>query len=135
MNKTAIGAVMMAVLSFAACNSSNDGGGGGDDVAGVDKGKLMSSLTTAEQSALCDWYAAQVGGYGAADSCAMVGISAPLDLADCLSGFPSCGVTVGSMTDCYTKIINAETMCTEAANMAALVSTECQAAAEAGCFD
>jgi hypothetical protein len=133
MNRAGIGAMVIAVLALSACGSSDDGDRGGQLVAGVDRGKLVSSLTTSEKTALCDWYAPQVGGYGAADACDLVGISAPDDLADCLSGFPDCAVKVGDLADCFTKIIDAETACTEAANMAAITSSVCATAAP--CFN
>jgi hypothetical protein len=132
MLRTAVVGIVIVFASVAACSSDDDGDGGGGTTAGVDRTKLVSGLTTEEKTALCDWYAPQVGGYGAADACELVGISAPDDVADCLYGFPVCSVKVGDLVDCFTKIINAETTCTEAANMAAVTSSVCAKAAP--CF-
>ena len=87
-------------------------GSSGTTVAGVSRSKTVSSLTTAEKTALCDWYAPQVGGYGAAATCSMALIGAPADQASCLADFPTCSATVGNLADCFAKVGAAQMTCT-----------------------
>jgi hypothetical protein len=94
-------------------------GSNGSTVAGVSRTKTVSSLTTSEKTALCDWYAPQVGGYGAAATCSMALIGAPADQAACLADFPNCSATVGNLADCFTKVIQAQTACTNVQGAAA----------------
>jgi hypothetical protein len=130
MFKTMTGAALIAALSLAgAC--SDDGGGDGA-VAGVDRAKPTSSLTNDERTALCNWVAPQLGGYGAAAKCELIPLSAPADLADCFDGFPDCDVPVGTVADCYSKIIEAVNACTQAAYDSARTSTVCLTSAS--CF-
>lgn len=130
MTRAVIGTTLVAVLSIVAC--SDDGGNGGASVAGVDRSKSIASLTDDEKTALCNWIAPQLGGYGAAQQCELVPISAPADVADCLSGFPSCSVPVGTLADCYGKIVDAVNACTQSAYDAARTSTVCLSSAS--CF-
>jgi pilus assembly protein FimV len=94
-------------------------GSGGNTVAGVSRSKTVSSLTTAEKTALCDWYAPQVGGYGAAATCSMALIGAPADQASCLADFPTCSATVGNLADCFAKVGAAQMTCTNVQGTAA----------------
>jgi hypothetical protein len=108
----------------------NPGTGGSDpnSVSGVSRSKTVSSLTTAEKTMLCDWTAAQFGGYGAPSTCSMALISAPANQADCLASFPTCDATVGNLADCFTKVIAAQTACTNV-QLAAVTTPACVSAA------
>jgi hypothetical protein len=128
-------AVLIAALLAGACSDDKGGGTGeemGGFVAGVDRSKSISSLSDDDKTALCNWVAPQLGGYGAADPCALVPLGAPADLADCLSGFPACDVPVGTLADCYSRVIDAVNACTQSAYDAARTSTVCLSSAS--CF-
>jgi pilus assembly protein FimV len=101
-----------AAGSPGAAGSTGAAGDSGNTVAGVSRTKTVSSLTASEKTALCDWYAPQVGGYGAAPTCSMALISAPASQAACLADFPACTATVGNLADCFTRVIQAQTACT-----------------------
>jgi hypothetical protein len=124
-------AVVFVMLGTAACGGSSGGGGPG----GVDRSKQVSAVTAADKEMLCDWFAAQVGGYGAASTCAEGFISAPPDKAECTTDFPVCAITVGSLQDCMEMILDAQAVCTEASLMAAQTNANCQAVYAAGCFN
>jgi hypothetical protein len=95
-----------------AAGNSGAAGSNGNTVAGVSRSKTVSTLTTAEKMALCDWYAPQVGGYGAPATCSMALIGAPADQASCLADFPTCSATVGNLADCFAKVGAAQMTCT-----------------------
>jgi hypothetical protein len=121
---------MLAMLG-AACGGSSGGGGPG----GVDRAKQVTAVTTADKEAMCDWFVAMVGGYGAAPTCADAYFVAPADRTDCTTEFPVCAVTIGTLQDCMEMILDAQAVCTEAALTAAMANANCQAVGAAGCFD
>jgi hypothetical protein len=100
----------------------------------VDSTKQVSAASDAEKGALCDWFVAMVGGYGAAATCGSAQLMAPPDKATCMSDFPTCDVTVGVFQDCVQRMVSAQTACTQEAEAAAAASTSCQAVGAAGCF-
>jgi hypothetical protein len=108
----------------------NPGAGGSDPngIAGVSRSKSVSSLTTAEKAMLCDWTAAKFGGYGVPTTCTMALISAPANQSACLADFPTCDATVGSLADCFTAVIAAQTACTNV-QLAAATTPACFSAA------
>jgi hypothetical protein len=110
-------------------NPGAAGNTGANTVAGVSRTKMVSTLNDTEKAALCDWYAPQVGGYGTAPTCSMALISAPASQSACLADFPTCTATVGNLADCFTKVIQAQTACTNVTGAA--VSTPACASASA----
>jgi hypothetical protein len=128
--RTAVTLVMLGA-GAAACGGSGGGGGPG----GVDRAKQVSAVTAADRELLCDWFAAQVGGYGAAPTCAQSFITAPPSKTECTTDFPVCAVTVGSLQDCMETILDAQAVCTEASLTAAMADANCQTVGAAGCFD
>jgi len=127
MKKRAVLAAALTVMA-AACE-----GGSGSGPAGVDRSKQVSAVSDADKSALCDWFAPMVGGYGAAAPCTLGGVSAPPDKATCVAEFPVCAVSVGQFQDCIVAIIAAQNTCTNDALAMAAAKPECAAAA--GCFN
>jgi hypothetical protein len=113
--------------SIGAAGQSGAAGSGGDTVAGVSRAKSVATLTTAEKMALCDWYAPQVGGYGAATTCSMALIGAPANQASCLADFPTCTATVGNLADCFGKVGAAQMTCTNV-SLTAATTPACVAA-------
>jgi hypothetical protein len=110
-------------------------GGNGNGPPGVDRSKPVSSVTDADKSALCDWFAPMVGGYGAVPACAEWLISAPPDKATCLADFPVCAVTIGTFEDCVVAIVAAQSVCTPDALAAVMMRADCAAVGAGGCFD
>jgi len=133
MKRLATKAAMMAMM-MAACGGGG-GGGPGNGPSGVDRSKQVSAVTDAEKSSLCDWYAPMFGGYGTTPACTNWLISAPPDLATCLSGFPACAVSIGQFEDCVVAIAAAQNVCTPQALDDVLVRPDCQAVGAAHCFD
>lgn len=88
------------------------GGGGGSSVVctdasapDVDPATKMIDLTPAQKAAYCDWWACQVGGYGAQLTCSS-GPAVTVDgsQAECVSKAPtsaSCQATLGDEIDCF----------------------------------
>jgi hypothetical protein len=124
-------AVVLAAMT-AACGGGGSGGGNGP--TGADRSKQISSVTDADKSAFCDWFAPMVGGYGTAPTCADWILSAPPDKADCMTHFPVCAVTVGELEDCVVAIVAAQSACTQQALANASARPDCQAVGAAGCF-
>ena len=122
-----------AVL-LVAMGCGGGGGGGAPGPAGVSSSEPISAASDADKGALCDWYAAMVGGYGAPATCAMAQITAPPDKATCVSDFPVCSVTVAEFEDCVERLISAQNVCTQDALNAAGTASSCQAVGTAGCF-
>jgi hypothetical protein len=111
------------------------GCGGGSSGSGVDGTKQVSALDATDKKGVCDWFAAQVGGYGSTTTCSMAQLMAPVDQADCLSSFPVCAVTVATFESCVSKILTAQKTCTDPAITDARNSTDCQAVNTAACFN
>jgi hypothetical protein len=101
----------------------------------VSGSKQVSTVTDAEKVTLCDWFVGMVGGYGAPSTCADAVIMAPPDMANCLTTFPVCTVTVSQFEDCVTRLVSAQNTCTPAALTAAEAASSCQAVGVAGCFN
>lgn len=94
--------LLAAIVGACACSSSPSG-------PNVDSAKLLVALSASEQNALCDWKAAQYGGYSKAISCGG-GVAAsqrgPADQSTCVSSLPhqasapSCPAKVGQFEVC-----------------------------------
>lgn len=109
------------------------GGGGGS--SGVSGSKAVSTINDSEKGMLCDWFAGQVGGYGAVDACPTFGLEAPPSKETCVAEFPVCAVTVAQFEDCVQTILAAEATCTTDAFTTAQMNANCQAVGAAGCFE
>jgi hypothetical protein len=107
-------------------------GGGSGGRSGVGSTRPVNALTPDERNQVCDWFAAQMGGYGS-DPCPTLGLGAPLTQADCVAAFPTCSVPVGQLEACVVRLIEVESACTSAAESAAVMSMDCQTVA-APCF-
>src|SRR5262245_37984486 len=106
-------AMVAAVLAAAATACGGGGSSGTGGPAGVDRARLASAVTDEDKSALCDWFAPMVGGYGAAHPCQDAYLTAPPDKATCVAEFPPCtgNVTVGQFEDCVVAIVAAQDQC------------------------
>jgi len=131
MTRLATVTAALAMVTMA-CGSSSNGGNTGP--TGVDRSKQISTVTEDDKSALCDWFAPMVGGYGTTPACADALLEAPPDKATCLTDFPSCAVTIGQFEDCVVAIVAAQNTCTEASLTAVMARPDCQAVGAAGCF-
>jgi hypothetical protein len=60
-------ALLVAALSACAGKSEDSSGGGSD--SGLDSGQRVAELNESEIAELCDWTAAQLGGYGVEHEC------------------------------------------------------------------
>lgn len=109
-----------AAWAGAACSDSSatTGGapleGGTDDAialteggvdAGIDPSKRLADLTPAERAMLCDWTAAQFGGYGRTVNCAAgLDVTSHKSQSDCVAFMAetgvSCSATVGDHETC-----------------------------------
>jgi hypothetical protein len=134
MMRIAMTAVALAVLT-AACGGCTVSSGNGNGPPGVDRSKPVSSVTEADKSALCDWFAPMVGGYGSVSACAEGFLTAPPDKATCLADFPVCAVTIGVFEDCVVAIVAAQNACTPDALTAVMMRADCAAVGAGGCFD
>jgi hypothetical protein len=109
-------------LAGFSCGSSNggaaDGGGGGSGgsggavgtSSGLPRASTLGSLTSAQDSTLCDWENAKQGGYGRSVSCPD-GSEDDTDLsqASCVASVPGFAtgcpsLTVGDVEDCANAI-------------------------------
>lgn len=73
--------------------------------SGVDTSKSLSSLSSAEKNALCDWIAQEFGGYDSRGVCAdsaTGGLQGPTNQSGCVDLLPpaSCPATVGQFQSC-----------------------------------
>jgi hypothetical protein len=113
-------AMAMAVAGALGCSDSSggpDGGGGrGGGAAGtggggtggsmtstgVEGSKRLDSLTTAEKQMVCDWAAAQFGGYGKVMDCGGgLTLTADANQAECVAGAPTnCAMTISEYEVC-----------------------------------
>jgi hypothetical protein len=82
------------------------GAGGAPATSGVTGTKRIDSLTTAEKQKICDFAAAQFGGYGKTIDCGGgTTLSADPDQASCVAGAPtSCAVTVSEYETCLHSV-------------------------------
>jgi hypothetical protein len=126
----ATGLILAAVLASVGC-----GGGGSSGSTGLDGTKQISAANDADKASLCDWFAAQVGGYGSTPACADALLKAPPSKDDCLATFPSCAVTVADFQSCIEMVVSAQAACTQDALAAAQADANCQMVANAGCFN
>jgi hypothetical protein len=139
-------AAAAAVCLLLACGSGGGGGGGGSGGqgggsgpggsgdgggrrSGVDGTRNVTSLTDAEKTMVCNWFADLLGGYGAADACDAVAISAPPSRVACLARFPSCDARVAVLESCFGMVVEAEQSCSAAAQATAAMSPDCMVAA------
>jgi hypothetical protein len=91
-------------LAATACSSSSGGG------PNLNASMPLVDLSSSDQKTLCDWWAAQYGGYGKSKSCGggpiVMQDPGPVDQATCVAGLPqkstssTCGATVGNRTGC-----------------------------------
>lgn len=114
---------VLLVCSVVGCGSS--GGSGGPGASGVDSSKPLSALTADEKGKLCDWNAAQAGGYGKTMTCSD-GTDASNDAnqAECVADIPSCSATVGQFETCTMAVVTVS-LCDQIAKI--LTATECKA--------
>jgi len=132
MKRLATVAAALAVLTLG-CGGGGSGGTSGP--TGVDRSQQVSAVSDTDKGALCDWFAPMVGGYGTTPACADYILEAPPDKATCLVDFPNCAVTVGQFEDCVVAIVAAQNACTPQALTAIYGRADCQAVANAGCFN
>jgi hypothetical protein len=129
--------MVAAVLAAAATACGGGGSGGTDGPAGVDRSRLASAVTEEDKSALCDWFAPMVGGYGATHPCEDAFITAPPDKATCVAEFPPCtgSVTIGQFEDCIVALVAGQNECTTQSLAQVQTRADCQAVAAGGCFN
>jgi hypothetical protein len=117
--------VLSALLMFSVVGCGGGGGSSGPGASGVESSKPLSALSADEKGKLCDWNAAQAGGYGKTMSCSD-GTDASNDAnqAECVADVPSCSATVAQFEAC-TKAAVTVPLCDQIAKI--LTASECQA--------
>ncbi|HMF40293.1 MAG TPA: hypothetical protein VKQ32_06350 [Polyangia bacterium] len=87
-------------------SGSTGTGGAGGSTSGVTGTKRLDSLTPTEQQMICDWAAAQLGGYGHSVDCGGGNmITAEPDQATCIADAPtSCAGTVSQYEACIRDV-------------------------------
>lgn len=107
-------AVAVTAIAAVGCSSSSSSGG---SRSGVAESKTIATLTDADRKQLCDWVAAQSGGYGhkttkTCDGGLMVSETATKDQATCVAGLASapatCMATVQQAEDCINAQLAAD---------------------------
>jgi hypothetical protein len=98
-----LAAAALPVCAVVACShSSSSGKASVPNTAGIpdDDGgpKALSALCPSEQKKLCDWSAAQGGGYGTKVVCEAGTVMEFPDLATCLTNFPA-GCSTATVAD------------------------------------
>jgi hypothetical protein len=104
-------------------------GSGGSSTPNVEGSKQISATTMAEKISLCDWFVGMIGGYGATPTCQDAFIEAPASQTECVTGFPTCAVTVGNFEACVQTIVSAQATCTSQSLAAAQTDPICQMSA------
>lgn len=99
--------VVCLLANLAACATGTAGSGGARVSGGdLDAGKRLVDLTQAERAALCDWSAAQVGGYGTRFYCPGFVYQTYATQAACVESrsrvAPTCAATVADSRACTT---------------------------------
>ncbi|HEY7374733.1 MAG TPA: hypothetical protein VIF57_21390 [Polyangia bacterium] len=86
----------------AAGTTGTGGAGGAPATSGVTGTKRLDALTTAEKQKICDFAAAQFGGYGKTVDCGGgTTLTSDPDQASCVAGAPtSCAMTVSQYETC-----------------------------------
>jgi hypothetical protein len=120
--------VLLVALSGWGC-------GGGSGGIGVDPAKPFSATSDTDKARLCDWFAGQLGGYGAAPTCARGLVSSPQTQQDCVLHFPSCDVTVGQYVACLETVFAAQAICGADPGESVDADEDCQVVSQAGCLD
>jgi hypothetical protein len=114
---------VVLALSMALASACG-GGSGGSGASGVSGSKTLASLTTSEKQQLCDWTAAESGGYGKTVTCADGSDSSnDANQAACVAAVPTCSVTVAQFEAC-TKVVVTVPLCEQDAKF--LEAPECQ---------
>jgi hypothetical protein len=128
------GAVATGGDSGGAAGAAGNPGPPAPPPSSVDGTKKVADATTADLSAICDWFAGLVGGYGAPRTCSTAILTAPLSQADCVGSFPPCDVTFSDFEACVSVVTQAQATCTGSSVADAHDSDTCAPVTNAGCF-
>lgn len=105
-DRFALGLVITAGVCGFGC--SDDGSGESQtSSSGPSRNKELSQLTVAEQTELCDWVSALLGGYGHRETCPDPDLAqyAADDLATCLASMvTTCSATVADYESCMKEV-------------------------------
>ena len=136
MTRIAIMIAAAAAIALAtSCSSGGSADDGGTQNPSVDGTKQISTISTADKTSLCKWFAGLVGGYGSTPACTMALITAPPSEAECISSFPTCAVPVSTFETCVRAVVSAQETCTTQSISMAQTTPECVTVGQAGCFN